>query len=147
MQSLLRSAWLLAAATTTLSLHAQESSITIGTSLPLSGAQAEAGKEGLAIMQAQIDALNKQGGLSGRQLALKVLDDGYDPQRAASNARQLLQEGSVALLNCWGTASCTAMQPEVQQGQTPLVGVDCRCRHYAPAAGPPRLPAARHHAG
>ena len=123
MQSLLRSAWLLAAATTALSLHAQESSITIGASLPLSGAQAEAGKEGLAIMQAQVDALNKQGGLSGRQLTLKVLDDGYEPQRAASNARQLIQEGSVALLNCWGTASCAAMQPEVQQGQTPLVGV------------------------
>ena len=119
MQSLLRSAWLLAATTTALSLHAQESSITIGTSLPLSGAQAEAGKEGLAIMQAQIDALNKQGGLSGRQLNLKVLDDGYEPQRAASNARQLIQEGAVALLNCWGTASCAAMQPEVQQGQTP----------------------------
>ena len=108
MQSLLRSAWLLAAATTALSLHAQESSTTIGTSLPLSGAQAEAGKEGLAIMQAQIDALNKQGGLSGRQLTLKVLDDGYEPQRAASNARQLTQEGAVALLNCWGTASCAA---------------------------------------
>lgn len=128
MQTALRSAWLFAASITTMAatsgpLQAQENPITIGTSLPLSGAQAEAGKEGQLIMQAQVDALNKQGGLGGRQLTLKVLDDGYDPQHAASNARQLIQEGAVALLNCWGTASCAAMQPEVQQGQTPLVGV------------------------
>lgn len=128
MQTALRSAWLFAASITAMAatsgpLQAQESPITIGASLPLSGAQAEAGKEGQLIMQAQIDALNRQGGLGGRPLTLKVLDDAYDPQRAASNARQLIQEGAVALLNCWGTANCTAMQPEVQQGQTPLVGV------------------------
>lgn len=128
MHTALRNAWLFAASITTMAatsgpLLAQESPITLGASLPLSGAQAEAGKEGQAIMQAQIDALNRQGGLGGRQLTLKLLDDGYDPQRAASNARQLIQEGATALLNCWGTASCAAMRPEVEQGQTPLVGV------------------------
>ena len=89
MQTALRNAWLFAASITTMAatsapLLAQESPITLGASLPLSGAQAEAGKEGQAIMQAQIDALNRQGGLGGRQLTLKLLDDGYDPQRAAS---------------------------------------------------------------
>lgn len=44
-------------------LHAQDSPVTIGASLPLSGAQAEAGKEGLSIMQAQVEAFNKLGGL------------------------------------------------------------------------------------
>ncbi|KGG91403.1 ABC transporter substrate-binding protein [Comamonas thiooxydans] len=124
MQTPSRCAWLLAASiTTSLTLHAQENKLTIGASLPLSGSQAEAGKEGMSIMQAQVEAFNKQGGLGGKALTLKVLDDGYEPQRAASNARQLIQEGALALLNCWGTASCTAMQPEVQQGQTALVGV------------------------
>ncbi|MDR0214302.1 MAG: ABC transporter substrate-binding protein [Comamonas sp.] len=100
---------------------AQES-IIIGASLPLSGSQAAAGKEGQAIMQAQIDAFNREGGVGGRKLSLKLLDDGYDPQRAAANARALAEQGAVALLNCWGTASCAAMQPELERGQTPLVG-------------------------
>ena len=119
----MRCAWLLAAGIAALPLHAQDSPVTIGASLPLSGAQAEAGKEGLSIMQAQVEAFNKLGGLGGKPLTLRVLDDGYEPQRAAGNARQLIQEGAVALLNCWGTASCAAMQPEIQQGQTALVGV------------------------
>lgn len=100
---------------------AQEA-IIIGASLPLSGSQAAAGKEGQAIMQAQIDAFNREGGVGGRKLSLKLLDDGYDPQRAAANARVLAEQGAVALLNCWGTANCAAMQPELERGQTPLIG-------------------------
>lgn len=100
---------------------AQEA-IIIGASLPLSGSQAAAGKEGQAIMQAQIDAFNREGGVGGRKLSLKLLDDGYDPQRAAANARALAEQGAVALLNCWGTANCAAMQPELERGQTPLIG-------------------------
>ncbi|WP_043003982.1 ABC transporter substrate-binding protein [Comamonas testosteroni] len=119
----MRCAWLLAAGIAALPLHVQDSPVTIGASLPLSGAQAEAGKEGLSIMQAQVEAFNKLGGLGGKPLTLRILDDGYEPQRAAGNARQLIQEGAVALLNCWGTANCAAMQPEIQQGQTALVGV------------------------
>lgn len=100
---------------------AQEA-IIIGASLPLSGSQAAAGKEGQAIMQAQIDTFNREGGVGGRKLSLKLLDDGYDPQRAAANARALAEQGAVALLNCWGTANCAAMQPELERGQTPLIG-------------------------
>lgn len=99
-----------------------QDALIIGASLPLSGSQAAAGKEGQSIMQAQIDAFNREGGLGGRKLTLKLLDDGYDPQRAASNARTLMEQGAVALLNCWGTASCAAMQPELERGQTPLIG-------------------------
>jgi ABC-type branched-subunit amino acid transport system substrate-binding protein len=61
MQTPSRCAWLLAAGiTASLTLHAQENSLTIGASLPLSGSQAEAGKEGMSIMQAQVEAFNKQ---------------------------------------------------------------------------------------
>lgn len=108
-------------ALTTGTASAQEA-IVIGASLPLTGSQAQAGKEGEAIMQAQIDALNREGGIAGRKISLKLLDDGYDPQRAASNAKALIEQGAVALLNCWGTASCAAMQPEIERGQTPLIG-------------------------
>ena len=109
------------AALTAGAASAQEALI-IGASLPLSGSQAAAGKEGQAIMQAQIDAFNREGGIGGRKLTLKLLDDGYDPQRTATNTRLLTEQGAVALLNCWGTASCAAMQPELERSQTPLIG-------------------------
>ena len=111
----------LSAALTAGAASAQEALI-IGASLPLSGSQAAAGKEGQAIMQAQIDAFNREGGIGGRKLTLKLLDDGYDPQRTATNTRLLTEQGAVALLNCWGTASCAAMQPELERSQTPLIG-------------------------
>lgn len=111
----------LSAALTAGAASAQEALI-IGASLPLSGSQAAAGKEGQAIMQAQIDAFNREGAIGGRKLTLQLLDDGYDPQRTATNTRLLTEQGAVALLNCWGTASCAAMQPELERSQTPLIG-------------------------
>lgn len=96
--------------------------LVIGASLPLSGPNAAAGQEGLAVLQAVFDATNKAGGVQGRHLSLRVLDDGFDPARAADNARQLAADGRVlALLNCWGTASCSAMMPVITEQRLPLV--------------------------
>lgn len=118
-------------------LQAEEQPIVIGASLPLSGVQADAGREGQAVMQAYVDAVNRQGGIGGRPLQLKVLDDGYEPQRAAGNARQLIHGGAVALLSCWGSASCGAMQPVLQEAQIPLVGA-------LAGTGPVRQPQGRY---
>jgi ABC-type branched-subunit amino acid transport system substrate-binding protein len=104
-------------------VHAREGAEwLLGASLPLSGALQAMGQEGLAIMQGQVERLNQSGGIAGRRLRLQVLDDGFEPGRAAANARQLAEAGAVALLNCWGTASCAAMLPVVQQTGIPLVG-------------------------
>lgn len=39
------------------------------------------------------DALNPKNGVSGYKIEVRTLDDGYNPARAASNARQLIGEG------------------------------------------------------
>lgn len=105
------------------SLFAQDSQdIVIGASLPLSGPNAAAGKEGLAIAQAVFDLVNAQGGIGGRSVRLKVLDDAFDPAKAGENARKLVaDEQAVALFNCWGTASCSAMMPVVNEFKVPMV--------------------------
>lgn len=95
--------------------------ILIGASLPLSGANAEAGQETLAVAQAAFDAVNAAGGIQGRKLRLLALDDGFVPQRAVDNVRQLHEQGITALFNCWGTASCSAVHPLVQALRLPLV--------------------------
>ena len=97
-------------------------SIVIGASLPLSGANAAAGKEGLAVLQSYVDSVNRAGGIDGRPLQLTVLDDGFNPQKAADNARELAAGKAVALVNCWGSSSCSTMVPVATQAGLPLVG-------------------------
>lgn len=96
--------------------------ILIGASLPLSGAHAGTGKEVLAITQSYLQQVNSQGGVGGRQLQLLALDDAYQAAQAEKNARQLADQGAVALLNCLGSSSCNAMLPAIQAAQLPLVG-------------------------
>lgn len=99
---------------------AQEA-IVIGASLPLSGPNAGAGQEGLAVAKAYFDSLNKAGGINGRKLVLNALDDAFNPQQAADNTRKLINDKAVAIFNCWGTASCSAMMPVIQQAGVPMV--------------------------
>ncbi|SDM32851.1 amino acid/amide ABC transporter substrate-binding protein, HAAT family [Oryzisolibacter propanilivorax] len=96
--------------------------ILIGASLPLSGTNAAVGNEGLAVLQAYCDSVNRNGGVDGRPLQLTALDDAFVPAKAAENARTLAAGKAVALVNCWGTASCSAMVPVVTQTGLPLVG-------------------------
>jgi branched-chain amino acid transport system substrate-binding protein len=96
--------------------------ILIGASLPLSGPNAEAGAESLAVALAAFAAINQAGGIQGRQLRLVALDDRSAPAQAADNARRLNALGALALFNCWGTASCSAILPVITELKLPLVG-------------------------
>ena len=96
--------------------------IVVGASLPLSGPNAAAGQEGLAVLKAYFDSVNQSGGIDGRPVRLNALDDAFNPQKAADNARQLIDAKAVALVNCWGTSSCSAMVPVANQAGIPLVG-------------------------
>ena len=101
---------------------ATDDPIVVGASLPLSGPNAAAGKEGLAVLSGYFDSVNRAGGIHGRPLQLTALDDAFDPQKAADNARALAAGKAVAIVNCWGTSSCSAMVPVVTQAGLPLVG-------------------------
>lgn len=96
--------------------------IVVGASLPLSGPNAAAGQEGLAVLNAYFESVNQAGGIEGRLLRLNALDDAFNPQKAAENARQLIDAKVVALVNCWGTSSCSALVPIANQAGIPLVG-------------------------
>lgn len=100
---------------------AQPADILIGASWPLSGPIAAAGQETLAVAKAAFDAVNAAGGIQGRKISLVALDDEFSPPKAAENARKLEAQGVVALFNCWGTASCGAVQPVAAESRMPLV--------------------------
>lgn len=82
--------------------------IIIGQSVPLSGAADQIGLAYFNGAKICFDALNAANGAAGYKIEVKVLDDGYDPLKAASNAKKLIGEGVDALFGFVGTANCDA---------------------------------------
>ena len=80
----------------------------IGQSVPLTGAADQIGLAYLNGAKICFDALNAANGVGGYSIEVKALDDGYDPARAAANAKKLISEGVDALFGFAGTASCDA---------------------------------------
>ncbi|MFJ5262466.1 amino acid ABC transporter substrate-binding protein [Streptomyces sp. NPDC088387] len=72
--------------------------ITIGISLPLSGPVADASEPAYAGYKVWVEQLNASGGLLGRQVELKVLDDGFDQNTVVSNYNRLISQDRVDLL-------------------------------------------------
>lgn len=82
--------------------------LVIGQSVPLTGAADQIGLAYLNGAKLYFDAINAKNGAAGYRIEVKALDDGYNPAKAASNARQLIDEGVDALFGFVGTASCDA---------------------------------------
>lgn len=80
------------------SSDADEDPIVIGMSLPLSGPVADRAKPGMEGYQYWVDELNADGGLLGREVELKVLDDGFDQQTAISDYTRLMSQDKVDLV-------------------------------------------------
>lgn len=82
--------------------------LVIGQSVPLTGAADQIGLAYLNGAKLYFDAINAKNGAAGYRIEVKTLDDGYNPAKAAANARQLIDEGVDALFGFVGTASCDA---------------------------------------
>lgn len=100
--------------------HAQP--IVIGQTAVLSGPLTGLSTEPIQGIQALIRKVNAEGGVHGRPLVLRQLDDANDPERASANVRQLAAEGAVALLMPIGTTSSTAALKAANLVKVPLVG-------------------------
>ncbi|GGC68583.1 ABC transporter substrate-binding protein [Undibacterium terreum] len=87
-------------------------SITLGQSAALSGPAAQLGTEMRDGAQAYFDHVNATGGIGGRQIILKTLDDGYEAEKAVANTRQLIDKDDVfALFGYVGTPTSNAAMP------------------------------------
>jgi len=82
--------------------------LVVGQSVPLTGAAEQIGLAYLNGAKIYFDAINAKNGAGGYKIEVRALDDGYNPAKAASNARQLMAEGVDALFGFTGTASCDA---------------------------------------
>ena len=82
--------------------------LVLGQSVPLTGAADQIGLAYFNGAKMYFDAINSKNGAGGYKIEVKVLDDGYTAAKAATNARQLIDEGVDALFGFAGTASCDA---------------------------------------
>src|SRR6266498_3466604 len=99
------------------------SSIKLGGSYPFSGPASAYGT-----IQKGVDAYfkytNDQGGVNGRKIEFVTYDDGYEPQRALTNAKKLVEQDKVfALFNTLGTANNIAIWDYANQQKVPQVFV------------------------
>src|SRR3954469_18933232 len=68
--------------------------ILIGGTAPLSGEASSAAPVSRGA-QAYIDYVNARGGVNGRKIVYKVVDDAYDPSRTVQAVRELVEQDGV----------------------------------------------------
>jgi len=101
-----------------------DSSILIGMTAPFSGPSGAYGLDMKTVISAYFRQINDAGGIHGRRLDLRALDDGYETERTLANTRNLIaQEKVFALLASYGSSPTTAAMNEVFGiARVPLVG-------------------------
>ena len=98
-------------------------SILLGQSAAFSGPAAQLGIQMNIGTKAYFDYVNAQGGVHGRKIEIKSLDDRYEANLCAENTKKLIQEDKVfALVSYVGTPTTMAAMPIFTEAKVPLIG-------------------------
>jgi branched-chain amino acid transport system substrate-binding protein len=97
--------------------------ITIGGSVPITGPAAAFGSVGRGA-DAYFKYVNARGGVNGRKIVYKYLDDAYEPSQTVLATRQLVQQDNVfAIFNTVGTENNLAVRSFLNQAKVPQLFV------------------------
>jgi len=98
-------------------------SIVLGQSAAFSGPAAQLGIQMNIGTKAYFDQVNARGGVYGRKVEIKALDDRYEANLCAENTKKLIQEDKVfALVSYVGTPTTVAAMPIFSEAKVPLIG-------------------------
>ena len=112
-----------AAATFASAQGVTDNQIVLGQSVALTGPAQQLGLDMQLGANLYFNKVNAQGGVNGRRIVLKTLDDGYESARAAENTRKLINDEKVfALFGYVGTPTSQASLPIFTQARVPFVG-------------------------
>jgi ABC-type branched-subunit amino acid transport system substrate-binding protein len=103
-------------------LAQSDTRIVLGQSAAFSGPAAQLGIQMNAGARLYFDRINAAGGVNGRQIELRTLDDGYEPDRCKANTAQFIQDEVFALFGYVGTPTSLAALPLVNEAQIPFFG-------------------------
>jgi len=104
--------------------------ITIGSHQPLTGLAAPGYSEIAPASNAYFQYVNAHGGVNGRKIVYKYLNDQYDPTLTSSVVRQLVLQNNVyAIFNGLGTPTHLAVAPFINSNKVPdvFVASGCEC--------------------
>lgn len=100
-----------------------DSQIVLGQSAALSGPAGQLGQDMRTGAMLYFNQVNERGGVHGRKIVLRTIDDGYEPARAAANTKKLIEDDKVfALFGYVGTPTSQASLPIFTQAKVPFVG-------------------------
>ncbi len=103
-------------------LKAQGSNkIILGQSAAFTGPAAELGIQFQQGAKLWFEQVNAQGGIGGKTLEIRSLDDGYEPDRCAANTQKLIAEDVHALFGYIGTPTSLAALPLLTKAQVPFI--------------------------
>ena len=93
-----------------------------GQSAALSGPASALGRGMRLGLLAAFEEANRAGGVHGRRIVLRTLDDAYEPEAAIANTRRLIQEDGVfGLVGAIGTPTSRAAQPVTSEAGVPYI--------------------------
>ncbi|HWA37292.1 MAG TPA: amino acid ABC transporter substrate-binding protein [Burkholderiales bacterium] len=95
--------------------------LVVGASVAQTGAHADLGAEYARGLELWRDQVNAAGGLLGRPVELRILDDGSDASRVRALYARLVQEKADALIGPYGTAATLVAAAEAEAAQRVLI--------------------------
>lgn len=107
-----------------------DKSIVLGQNISLDGGKNAYGTAAARGARLYFDKLNAEGGIHGRKIVLKVLDDENKADKAEANARQLLADGAFILFGSIEGGPSSAVAKVANEQKVPFFG---------PMAGSPTL--------
>ena len=99
---------------------AQSDKIVLGQSAPFTGPAAQLGIQYHAGAKMVFDQINAAGGIAGRQIELRIADDGYEPDRCAENTRKFIEDDVFAMFGYVGTPTSLVAQPLAIKAKIPF---------------------------
>ncbi|GIE99040.1 ABC transporter substrate-binding protein [Paractinoplanes rishiriensis] len=97
-----------------------DTEIVVGTHMPLTGPAAAGYSKIAPASKAYFDFVNANGGVHGRKITYKIMDDGYNPSNTQQVVRELvLQDKVFAILNGLGTPTHTGVLDFLKTNRVP----------------------------
>ena len=107
----------------------------IGVSAGMTGPAAATYAPVIEAMKAYLDHVNAQGGINGKPVRLIIADDAAEPSRAGANAKRLISEKALMVVNSSLSSTFAPILAETKRANVPLyyAGAVCPKETYPPA--------------
>ena len=76
-------------------------------------------------LNAWVKMVNANGGINGKKVAAKIVDDGSDPAKASSIVKGLIDDGVVAIVGSGGNTTEAVWRPIAGDAGVPVIGGGC----------------------